>query len=406
MNDSSRYQAPLPKRYAVPPVVRPLWSLRDLLADSNSKESLRREICRAYGVKHCILLDRARSGLYLLIEGLGLKRQWITTSFMHRPAALLLKNQVRELHLCSVTSEFNIDVDDLRSCISPNTQAILATHMYGCAADIRRLREVADESGCYLIENGVHLAGEMMVDGRPLGSWGDAAILSFNVDKPVGGILGGAILTNRDDIFEKISSVPLGPSNRKECFDRVKTSFVAYRLKPFVLSLPFTRNLRRARDGVGEIESFARENYQSYQARDIHRLQASAAIRGMRNCSANAKARIRNGQYLSERLADIDEIQLPNGSTNNSYLYYPILLNERLERFKFSSELASRGIETKWRYHPLHLQSGFEDCETTNMDSTERYWRQHVLLPCTARSSESDLDYIAESVKSVIGNYA
>jgi len=89
-----------------------------------------------------------------------------------------------------------------------------------------------------LIENAVHMPGNITVDQRKLGSWGDAAVISFNVDKPVGGILGGALITNRDDVYEAVSRQAIGASNGKECWNRVYTSFLAYHLKPLLLRMP------------------------------------------------------------------------------------------------------------------------------------------------------------------------
>jgi len=401
----SRLQPPLPKRYRVRPVVRPLWHVADLVRAGSGPERLREAICHEYGVRHCFLLDRARSGLYLLIDGLGLRGEWISTSFMHRPASVLVKNHVARLALTGIGDDFNIDPDAAGSMASSDTEVLLATHMYGRVADMARLTELARNRGWFLIENAVHLPGGVEVDGRRVGSIGDAAILSFNVDKPAGGILGGALITNRDDVANAIERAGLGRHNTRECLERIRQSFLAYHLKPAILSLPFAARTRAPRDGIADIESFPYRSYRQYQPRAIHPFQAAAAAPQVAAAREVVARRVANAKRLSAAISHLTRVVVPQSSVAcpNTYLYYPVILDDELDRFEVGAALAARGIETKWRYHPLHLQEGFEECPVSDMTRTERLWRQHLLLPCTARSTPDEIDRVASALDAVVG---
>ena len=75
----AKLQPPKPDHYRLPPLVQPNWRPRDLLAalEGNPREELAALLRTRYGVRHCLLLDRARSGMYLLIRAAGIDGEWI-----------------------------------------------------------------------------------------------------------------------------------------------------------------------------------------------------------------------------------------------------------------------------------------------------------------------------------------
>jgi dTDP-4-amino-4,6-dideoxygalactose transaminase len=109
--------------------------------------------------------------------------------------------------------------------------------------------------------------------------------------------------------------------------------------------------------------------------------------------------RRRNAEYLNGRLRDIQGINLPESSPErpHAYTYYPVVLRHG-SRFGLGTRLAQAGIETKWRYHPLHLQAGFQDVRRDDMQQTERLWAQHLLLPAGTATPETGLNYLADSL--------
>lgn len=400
----ARLQPPKPSSYRLPPVVQPNWRLRDMLNawPTDPYEGLSRELCRHYGVKYCLLLDRARSGLYLLSEVFGLKGEWVISSLMHRPSAALLLAQCGGLALADVDAGFCIDPASVERLLTSRTSAILATHTYGKTADLPALRRLADASGALLVENAVHMAGHVDVQGRRVGAWGDATMLSFNVDKPLGAILGGALLTNREDIWRAVNAHPLGAANAKEARERIRTTYLAYRLKALLLHLPQGKRYRDAADGVAEIEAFAADSYRRYTPRHIHRLQAAVALACLRREEQIVARRRHNAEYLTQRLLGTG-LALPESSTArpHAYTYYPVVLQQG-RRYRLGERLAAYGIETKWRYHPLHLQDGFREVRRDDLKNTEWLWAQHLLLPAGASVSDGQLDYLAGSVRAAL----
>ncbi len=399
---NARLQPAKPASYRLPPVVQPVWRWRDLLLGSAnaSLEALRAELCRRYGMRHCLLLDRARSGLYLLCKSFALDREWIITTLMHRPSCVLLQNQCAGVVFAEVDEHMTIDPASVERLANASTCAILATHTYGKAADVAALRAIADARGLFLVENAVHMASGCQVGGRAIGSWGDATVLSFNVDKPLGAILGGALLTNRDDVWQAVCKYDLGTANAEEMRERVRTTYVAYRLKPMILRLPAGRAHRDANDGVAEIEKFDAGTYKTYTARRIHPLQAKVALACLRREEELLQRRRSNAQLLIDRLRDLEWLQLPESSAAqpHTYTYFPLVLRQG-SRFELGAHLAARGIETKWRLPPLHLQAGFQHARRDNLERSVQLWAQHLLLPAGCATSTEQIEFLAASVR-------
>ncbi len=405
LHNADRFQPEKPDRYRLPPVVQPNWRLRDLegALRPDKLDRLTDQIRSRYGVRYCVLLDRARSGLFLLAKLRELSGEWLLTSIMHRPTAVLLRQYCAGLAFVDVRSDFTVDPASVERMITAGSRALVATHTYGKAADVRTLRRLADRNNLFLIENAVHLAGGASVDGRLLGSWGDAAILSFNVDKPLGAILGGALLTNREDVWRSVSSQPLSVPNTKETWDRIFSTYLAYRLKPAILRLGLGQSHRAASDSVNETEAFRLDSYATYQPRAIHNLQATIALNCFLKQDNVISKRQHNAEKLSAALRDIRELQLPESTAQqpHTFTYYPIMLGTH-DRLELGSKLAQLGIETKWRYPPLHLQRDFSDIRRDTLPITEIIWRKHLLLPAGPWSNDSQIDYLANALHSLL----
>ncbi len=398
----AKLQPPKPGRYRLPTLVQPNWRPRDLLValGGDPREELATLLCARYGVRHCLLLDRARSGMYLLIRAAGIGGEWILPSFMHRPSVVLLRQQLAAIAFADIDPHFCIDPVSAERLITRNTRAILATHSYGKAADLPALRRLADAHGIMLIENAVHMAGRQRIRDRIVGSFGDAALLSFNVDKPLGAILGGALLTNDNALWGSLSAFPLEYASIRETRERIFTTYMAYRLKPWLLRLPFMRAYRAAVDGAAEVESFSAERYRKYTPHRIHPLQAAVALQCLRREDQLLQRRAENAERLQRGLADLEELDLPlhEPERPHCHTYFPVILRDG-SRFRLGERLAAAGIETKWRYYPMHMQAAFANVRRDVMARTEILWRQHLLLPAGARTATQGIDHLVKAVR-------
>ncbi|MFY9378548.1 MAG: DegT/DnrJ/EryC1/StrS family aminotransferase, partial [Peptococcia bacterium] len=99
---------------------------------------------------------------------------------------------------------YNIDAEKIEEAITDKTKAILVVHLYGQAANMNRIKEIADKHGLYLLEDCAQSHGARFA-GRMTGSWGDIGCFSFYPTKNIGAFGdGGAIVTDNKEVYEKI----------------------------------------------------------------------------------------------------------------------------------------------------------------------------------------------------------
>jgi dTDP-4-amino-4,6-dideoxygalactose transaminase len=85
---------------------------------------------------------------------------------------------------------FNMTAKAMRRVITPRTVAVVPTHLWGLPCDMDDIVSVAARHGLSVIEDCAHALGATY-RGRPVGTFGDAAIFSFQTFKPLNGYGGG-----------------------------------------------------------------------------------------------------------------------------------------------------------------------------------------------------------------------
>ncbi|MBI4136547.1 aminotransferase class I/II-fold pyridoxal phosphate-dependent enzyme [Candidatus Roizmanbacteria bacterium] len=96
-----------------------------------------------------------------------------------------------------IDDSYNIDPSKLEKLITKKTKAVIVQHTFGIPADIKKIRKICEKHSLILIEDCAHALGAT-VDGKLVGSFGDAAFFSFGRDKVVSSVFGGiAILSSK-----------------------------------------------------------------------------------------------------------------------------------------------------------------------------------------------------------------
>jgi perosamine synthetase len=98
---------------------------------------------------------------------------------------------------------WTLDAGQLAAAISPQTKAVIASHLHGSLLDMRQICEIAARHGLAVVEDACQVPGAI-VGGKSAGAWGDCGVLSFGGSKLLTAGRGGCILTNRDDVVQRI----------------------------------------------------------------------------------------------------------------------------------------------------------------------------------------------------------
>ena len=103
-------------------------------------------------------------------------------------------------------SAFGLEAGAVAAAITDRTRGIIFAHLFGFAADLASVASLARERGLWLIED-IALGFGALDDGRPVGTVGDAAVLSFHPRKLITTGEGGMVATDRDDLAERVAAL-------------------------------------------------------------------------------------------------------------------------------------------------------------------------------------------------------
>ena len=158
------------------------------------------------GAKHSIAVTSCTSAMHLSLLALNIKEgdEVIVPAFTWVSTANVVEHIRGRVVFCDIDLDtFNLDMRVLSTLINSNTKAILPVHLFGLAAKINEIMELADSNGIAVIEDAACGFGTKYFE-RHVGTFGHTGCFSFHPRKAVTTGEGGMITTNKDDIAEKI----------------------------------------------------------------------------------------------------------------------------------------------------------------------------------------------------------
>ncbi len=119
-------------------------------------------------------------------------------------ASMLVAAGLKPIWVDSLEDTMQIDVADAAKKITPNTKGIAATHLYGMPVDVNAVAELAKAHDLKVVYDcaQAHLS---TVDGKGIGTFGDACTYSFYATKNLGTGEGGMITVNDDGLAHKVA---------------------------------------------------------------------------------------------------------------------------------------------------------------------------------------------------------
>jgi dTDP-4-amino-4,6-dideoxygalactose transaminase len=167
------------------------------------------------GVKHVIPCANGTDALQIAMMGLGLKPgdEVITADFTFAATVeVIALLQLTPVLVDVDPVDFNISIEAIKKAITPKTKAIVPVHLFGKAANMEAIMEIAKEHHLFVIEDNAQAIGATYTfeDGtkKQAGTIGHVASTSFFPSKNLGCYGdGGAIFTNDDELAHKIRGI-------------------------------------------------------------------------------------------------------------------------------------------------------------------------------------------------------
>jgi dTDP-4-amino-4,6-dideoxygalactose transaminase len=158
--------------------------------------------CRA---SHAIGCSSGSDALLLPLLALGLKPgdEVITTPYsFFATAGAIWRTGAKPVFVDIEPETYNIDPALIEAAITPNTRAIIPVHLYGHAADMAPINEIAKKHALFVLEDAAQAIGAGY-HGRKAGTLGDAAAFSFYPSKNLGGFGDSGMVTTNDPSLGK-----------------------------------------------------------------------------------------------------------------------------------------------------------------------------------------------------------
>lgn len=274
---------------------------------------------------------------------------------------------------------YNIDPKDIERKITRRTKAVIPVHFTGQPCEMDEIMNIAREHDLTVIEDGAHALGAGY-KGEKIGSIADMTTFSFHPVKHITTGEGGAITTNRKDLYEKL---------------------LMFR------SHGITRDSDKLMENHGPW--YYEQQFLGYNYR-MTDIQAALGVSQLNKLDLFLRKRKEYATRYNEGFSKVKEVITPfQGDFADSawHLYVVCLKLEQLSvgRREIFEALREKNIGVNVHYvpvyyHPYYQKLGYPKGLCPN---AEKLYECMITLPLFPKMEKEDVDYVVESVKEVAG---
>ncbi|ASU34739.1 DegT/DnrJ/EryC1/StrS family aminotransferase [Mucilaginibacter xinganensis] len=195
----------LPSEKEFKSYTKSIWERQWLTNNGPLVNTLELKLKEYLGLDHLLFVSNGTVALQLAIKALDLKGEIITTPFSFVATTSSIVWQGCKPVFVDIDPEtFNIDASKIEAAITPQTSAILATHVYGNPCDIEAIQRIAGKHNLKVIYDAAHCFGTRYKN-KSIFAYGDISTVSFHSTKLFHTIEGGAVITTDPDILKKLA---------------------------------------------------------------------------------------------------------------------------------------------------------------------------------------------------------
>lgn len=342
------------------------------------QEELAHRLSVLLQVKHVFLIDSARVGLYAILKA------------YNRPGRVLMPayNCIvvpEAVHYAGYEPGFvdidpntlNVSSEGLERAITPDTTAVLATHLFGIPCNLAEILRICSQRDILIIEDAAPALGAEY-GGKMVGCFGDASVISFQSTKVISGETGGALLTNSDELAKKIQSVLSSAKKRRnKWYLFLKATAYKTALNPTLYAVVRRGYAWVRKEKMYEIVPATLEQPESYLSR-MPGFACALVNRQLDLLEWNLKRRRKIAQIYHEQLGNQVGCLLPEipASSSPSWLQFPLICDNKLAFYK---HMQSEGVDMSWTYKYSCAESfGYSACPNAQIAA-----KKVISLPTT-----------------------
>lgn len=322
-------------------------------------------LAEATGRKHGVVLASGTGAIHLALLALGVGQgdDVLCSSLTFiGSASPIVHCGARPVFVDSEITDWNVDpalleslLEDRKAGNQPMPKAAVVVDLYGNCADYERIAPILERYGIPLVEDAAEALGASR-DGRPAGSWGAVAVLSFNGNKIITSGGGGAVVTDDEQMAERVRYLSTQARQKTLHYEHTE---IGYNYRMSSLAAAFGRaQLASLDDRIG-------------RRRDIH-------------------------QFYGSFLGDLGVELLDAPGESNYWLSCGRVRGHapQQRRDAIIASLEAEDIESRPVWKPMHAQPIFADAEHHGGSISDSLFASGICLPSGSGMTDAELDRI------------
>ncbi|GAA8658364.1 UDP-4-amino-4,6-dideoxy-N-acetyl-beta-L-altrosamine transaminase [Helicobacter pylori] len=331
-------------------------------------------LCEFLGVKHALVFNSATSALLTLYRNFSDFNadcnEIITTPISFVATANMLLESGYKPVFAEIKNDGNIDELALEKLINKKTKAIVSVDYAGKSVEIESIQKLCKRHSLSFLSDSSHALGSEY-QNKKVGGFALASVFSFHAIKPITTAEGGAVVTNDNELYEKMKWFRSHGMIKKDFFEgEVKSIGHNFRLN--------------------EIQS----------ALGLSQLKKAPLLMQKREEIALVYDRIFKDNPYFTPLHPL----LKDKSSNH---LYPILMRQKFFTCKklILENLHKCGILAQVHYKPIYQYQLYQQLfNTAPLKSAQDFYRAEISLPCHANLDLESVQNIAHGVLKTFEN--
>lgn len=367
--------------YAVDEVLR-----SDYVTCGPKTQELERSLEQYTGARHAVAVSNGTAALHCacMAAGIGAGDEVITTPLTFAASAnCALYCGAKPVFADVEEDTYNIDPQSIEDKITDKTKAVVAVDFTGQAVKHREIREICDRHHLIFIEDAAH-AIATTYNGVQVGNLADITTFSFHPVKTITGGEGGAVLTNSDELYQKIQLV--------------HTHGITH--DPVLMEEP-----------VHEGPWYYEQIMLGYNYR-ITDIQAALIVSQMKKLDQFKARRKKIVKMYDEAFAQIPEIIVQKEIAESDtcrHLYIIRLDTEKLSctRREFFDAMSAENVQCQIHYVPVYWFPYYQKLGYKKglCPVAEEVYKGIMSIPLYPRMTDQDVSDVIHAVRKVVENY-
>lgn len=333
------------------------------------------------GCKYAVAVSNGTAALHLSTIALGVNKgdKVITTPITFAASANCIRYAGGEVVFADIDPEtYLLDIKEVEKLLKASPKGtykgIIPVDFAGRAVNLEAFRRLADEYGCWIVEDACHSPGGYFTDengdGQKCGNgnFADLAVFSFHPVKHIAAGEGGMITTNNEKLYNKLCNLRTHGIQQKPDLRIYNHGFWYYEMQ---------------------------ELGYNYRLTDF---QAALGMSQLKRADEGLKRRIEIASVYEDSFAEKEYVIRQTGVVEgHAYHLYVVEFEDRKGLYEY---LRQKNIYTQIHYIPVHLMPYYRSFGwgENDLPKAEKYYSACLSLPMYPTLSNSEQEYVIKCI--------